>query len=129
MGSRKKNAIVIIASLSCAACALKASEPRTVAVAEIPLEADPMGIGSPVTLERRDSNACPDTEGGEMWYAKLSGIVAVTVTYGVRFNGSDDGRRHTMDLNPRYSRERQMFCTGDGVNLDFEPFIVAVETS
>ena len=89
---------------------------------------DPLGLGgAPVYFERRTSNACPDSEGGEMWYAKLDGIVAVKVTYGIRSKGSDTGQRDTFKLDPRFIRKRRMFCTGDGVNLDFEPFIVTME--
>lgn len=119
-------AVLATVCIACSACA-HGEDNAGIVTAEAASDVDPLGIGSSVTFERRDSNACPDTEGGEMWFAKLSGIVAVTVTYGVRFNGSDDGRQHTMTLDPRYNRERKMFCTGDGVNLDFKPFLIRVE--
>ena len=96
----------------------------------LPKSLDPLGLGhAPVRFERRNSNACPDTEGGEIWYAKLDGIGAVKVTYGVRSKGADTGQRDTFVLDPNYKRERKMFCTGDGVNLDFEPFIVTIQAA
>ena len=59
----------------------------------ISTEFDPLGIGSkPVLFERRISNACPGNEGEKMWHAKLNGINAVKLIYGVRFNGTDTGQ-------------------------------------
>ncbi len=122
--------LIFFGSVALAACSHGSVQGlyETDAEATISTELDPLGIGSsPVLFERRISNACPGTEGEEMWHAKLNGINAIKLTYGVRFNGTDTGQRSTLSLDPNFGRERSLFCTGDGVSLDFEPFIVEVK--
>lgn len=124
------NGVIALVGVICLVACAHNDEEKPIAKtldATVFSELDPLGLGSPVSFDRRDSNACPGTEGRAMWYAKLQGINAIKLTYGVRFNGSDSGRRHTLSLDPNHKRERAMFCTGDGVALDFEPFVVAVE--
>jgi hypothetical protein len=81
----------------------------------------------PVSFVRKDSPACPGTEGGQMWYAHLRGTNAIRVTYGVRFNGTDDGRRQKFTLVPSVVEEYRLFCAGDRRTMAAEPFVVAVD--
>lgn len=89
--------------------------------------AAPAAPSRPVAFVRRETRACPGTEGGEMWFAELRGHQAIRVTYGVRFNGEDDGRRDTLSLAPRIAEEVRLMCAGDGNVMRFEPFVVDVE--